>query len=96
MVRNNNNSIVKRVFLAILLVLFALWLHPILAIIVSGIIGLLMYPKYYEILVIGIISDIIYQSLFSVSFVQVPFYTTISLVVFILVYTIGKRMNMYA
>lgn len=73
-----------------------MWIHPILAIVTAGIIGFITYPHYYEIIGIGVISDVVYQTLIPVLFLNVPLYTLVSVMIFLLMRIMNKKMNMYA
>ena len=86
----------KRVFIFLCLVLLLIWIHPLVAIIAAGIVGFITYPHYYEVIGIGIISDVVYQSLIPVLFFNLPLYTFITLLLFLCMHMISKRMNMYA
>lgn len=86
----------KRIFIFVCLILLVMWIHPILAIVVAGGIGFVTYPHYYEIIGIGVISDVVYQTLIPVLFLNAPLYTLITLILFILMHIVSKRMNMYA
>lgn len=86
----------RRLFLILVLIMTVLWIHPMLALLMSVVFAFLQDGDYYELVAVGVLIDILYQSLIELGFISLPIYTLIGLVLFFAVQFLKKQMNFYA
>lgn len=86
----------KRAFFAILILVGIVWLHPLIVLGMSLLLGLFIRGFYYETIIAGIIFDSIYHTFFHVSFVNLPMYTLLALVFACIVHILKQRLSLYA
>ena len=87
----------KRLFFGAIILVLALWLHPFVSIAVAIFFGFSLSRPYYEMIVLGVLLDSVYQSIIIVtSWLSLPLYTLVSIGAFVAVTLIKKRMNIYA
>ena len=88
----------QRIFLFLVLLGLVLWISPWIAIAAATVFSFFQSShNYYEIILIGVISDSIYNTfLLEYGWFHAPLFTTISAGVFLVLILLQRRMNMYA
>jgi len=86
----------KRFLLGTLLLGTLLWVHPIAGFILAIVFGLLQSYRYYEIIAVAALVDIIYQTTVSVGFISLPLYTLVGVMFFVLSSRIQNQINIHA
>ena len=86
----------RRVFIATLILLLIIWFEPWMGIILASIYSFVHPGRYYDLIIAGVISDVVYQTLIPVGILHIPIYTTGSVVVFFVTSMIKQRMSIYA
>ena len=72
------------------MVIFPWWLSIIMAVLFS-----LIFKSYFEVMIWGIASDILYGASLKILFNQSFFYTALSVIIFSLTYFARKRLSFY-
>ncbi|MCI5050972.1 MAG: hypothetical protein MRY57_01545 [Candidatus Pacebacteria bacterium] len=86
----------KRLFILFLLLSVVVFINPIFAILLGLIIGLSMRYAFYEIIIIGVVIDIMYNSMYEFGIITIPIYTIISCIIFLLLNPIKSRLSFHA
>ncbi|MCA9351354.1 hypothetical protein KC929_01070 [Patescibacteria group bacterium] len=87
----------KRIFLIAILFFAFLWLAPWFVLALATMFAFATPGRYYEILVVSFLLDVVYQPLIIItSWLSVPPYTLLGVVLFVMVTLVKKRMNWYA
>jgi len=86
----------KRIFFFLLLLSITIFIHPIIGIITGLIIGLTSKYQFYEIILLGLIIDVMYASVYTFGFIQIPLFTFITLIIFFSLSLIKKRLSFHA
>lgn len=86
----------KRFFFFLLLITLAIVLHPIVSIILGLIIALRTRYPFYEIIILGVIIDTLYQTIIDFSWLQIPLYTMITVALFFSLSLIKKQLSFHA
>jgi len=75
-----------------------LWVSPILGLVTASISSFFQRDgKYIELIITGIIADVVYGSLVPIfAFIQIPIFTLCSFIIFILLYLFNKQTSIYA
>jgi len=86
----------KRVFFFLLLLFVIVFGNPIVGITAALLVGISVNYQIYEIILLGFIVDLLYASVYSYGFIQIPLYTFITVIIFFSLSSIKKRLNFYA
>jgi hypothetical protein len=86
----------KRFFFILLLVTTAIFIHPIFSIVLGLIFALISQHAFYEIIILGIIIDVLYQTIIVFPWFQIPLYTFVSLILFFSLFFIKKQLSFHA
>lgn len=86
----------KRIFFFLLLLMVTIFVHPIIGVITGLIIGITVKYQFYELIIIGIIIDVLLNSIYHLLFFQLPLYSSITLILFLSLSTIKSRLSFHA
>jgi len=86
----------RRVFFGIIILGLALWFQPWASLLIAILYSFFNTKKYYELIMLGVLLDVMYQSLIAIGILSLPLYTLLSIVIFFVIFSIKKRMNIYA
>ena len=86
----------RRVLINVIILLIVLWVSPFIGFVGAFIFGLFQSYRFYEIIIIGVIIDIVYQTSFGMWTLSVPIYTIMGIILFLFSSRIQKRINLYA
>ncbi|MCA9352371.1 hypothetical protein KC866_03195 [Patescibacteria group bacterium] len=86
----------RRIFIALLILLLIVWFEPWMGIVLASIYSFVHPGRYYDLIIAGVISDVVYQTLIPMGILNIPVYTTISVVLFFVTVFMKRRMNIYA
>ena len=86
----------RRLFFGTIILGLAFWFHPWISLGIAVLYSFFTTHKYYELLGLGILLDIMYQTIISIAFLSIPLYTLLSVLIFFAASFIKKRMNIYA
>lgn len=85
-----------RIVRLLVLLLMALWVSPVVAFIVGGVLLLISRKPFYEIIILGILVDAAYATIISYLFIDMPLYTTIGIILYFASLFIRKRLSFHA
>jgi len=86
----------KRFFIGLIILAIILWFIPWIGLLCAGIYSFFNEKSYYELILFGVLIDIVHQTISTIGFINVPIYTIASIVLFLLTSSIKKRMSIYA
>ena len=86
----------QRLFIGTIILGIILWFTPWIGLLFATLYSFFNQKPYYEIILFGVLIDVIYQSIIVLSLLQIPVYTFISIGLYWLTSHVKKRMNVYA
>jgi hypothetical protein len=86
----------KRIFFFLLLLSITIFIHPIVGIVASLVVGISVHYRFFEIIFLGLIIDIMYGSVYVFGPIQIPLYSFITFIIFFSLSFIKKRLNFHA
>ncbi|MFT7016255.1 MAG: hypothetical protein ACJATX_000212 [Candidatus Paceibacteria bacterium] len=86
----------QRFFIGIIILAIVLWFQPWIALLVGVVYSFFNSNNYYELIITGIVIDVIYQSAVSFGPIYIPLYTLAAIALFAITTSLKKRMRMYA
>ena len=73
-----------------------LWFVPWVALALAALYSFFHGGRYYELLALGLLLDVFYESVINLGMLSLPLYTIVSGVVFLTTSYVKKQMNIYA
>lgn len=89
-------NLLKRIAYILGIIALALFVSPLVSLGFAVIVSIFFFPLFYEIMILGIIFDVMEMSTFSVIGITLPLYTSIVLILSGVLYFIHKRLMIYA
>jgi hypothetical protein len=85
----------KRLLIDILIIGALLWIHPLVGLVCALVYAMTLETSYYELLFFGVLVDMIFHTFIRMGKIDIPLYTLITLVIFLILGRIKKSINIY-